>query len=123
MSDNGYQKMSVVFMKTCARLAITQAFTSYNNPTGSADTEWLMRTLKEELLWHREWTSLRELERALAAWVDWLVQQEVFTFGGRVLDAVSGRTTTSQPQSSVRGCLTNRNLYIMPRPMKAFDWS
>jgi hypothetical protein len=59
MSDNGYQKMSVVFMKTCARLAITQAFTSYNNPTGSADTEWLMRTLKEELLWHHEWTSLR----------------------------------------------------------------
>jgi putative transposase len=67
MGDNGCQKTSVVFMKICARLGITQAFTSYNNPTGSADTERLMRTLKEELLWHREWTSLRELEHALAA--------------------------------------------------------
>jgi putative transposase len=41
-------------MKTCATLGITQAFTSYNNPKGNADTERLMRTLKEELLWLRE---------------------------------------------------------------------
>jgi transposase InsO family protein len=58
-------------MKTCATLGITQAFTIYNNPKGNADTELLMRTLKEELLWLREWTTSRGLERALAAWVDW----------------------------------------------------
>jgi len=52
-------------------LGITQAFTSYNNPKGNADTERLMRTLKEELFWLRGWTSPLELERALTAWVDW----------------------------------------------------
>jgi transposase InsO family protein len=71
MSDNGCQPTSMAFTRTCATLGITQAFTSYNNPKGNADTERLMRTLKEELLWLREWTSARELERALAAWVDW----------------------------------------------------
>lgn len=71
MSDNGCQPTSVAFMKTCATLGITQAFTSYNNPKGNADTERLMRTLKEEFLWLREWTSSLELERALPAWVDW----------------------------------------------------
>jgi len=32
MSDNGCQPTSVAFMKACATLGITQAFTSYNNP-------------------------------------------------------------------------------------------
>jgi len=71
MSDTGCQPTSVAFMKTCATVGITQAFTSYNNPTGNADTERLMRTLKEALLWLREWTSPVELEQAVAPWVDW----------------------------------------------------
>lgn len=71
MSDNGCQPTSLTFMKACAALGITQAFTSYNNPKGNADTERLMRTLKEELLWLREWTSPLELEQALAAWIEW----------------------------------------------------
>jgi transposase InsO family protein len=71
MSDNGCQPTSVAFMKTCATLGITQAFTSYNNPKGNADTERFMRTLKEELLWLREWTRSVKLERALAAWIHW----------------------------------------------------
>lgn len=64
MSDNSCQPTSVVFMRTCATLGITQAFTSYNNPKGNVDTERPMRTLKEELLWLRAWTSSLELERA-----------------------------------------------------------
>ncbi len=71
MSDNGCQPTAVAFMKGCATLGITQAFTSYNNPKGNADTERLMRTLKEELLWLREWTSPLELEQALVAWIEW----------------------------------------------------
>jgi transposase InsO family protein len=39
MSDNGRQPSSVTFMKAAATLGITQAFTSYNNPKGNADTE------------------------------------------------------------------------------------
>jgi transposase InsO family protein len=71
MSDNGCQPTSVAFMKACATLGIVQAFTSYNNPKGNADTERLMRTLKEELVWLREWTSPVHLEQALVAWIDW----------------------------------------------------
>lgn len=71
MSDNGCQPTSVAFMKACATLGITQAFTSYNNPKGNADTERLMRTLKDELLWLREWTNPLELEHALTAWIEW----------------------------------------------------
>jgi putative transposase len=69
MSDNGCQPTSVTFMKTCATLDIRQAFTSYNNPKGNADTERMMRTLKEELLWLREWTSPVFLEQELERWI------------------------------------------------------
>jgi transposase InsO family protein len=71
MSDNGCQPTAVAFLKACATLGITQAFTSYNNPKGNAETDRLMRTLKEELLWLREWTSPLELEQALVAWITW----------------------------------------------------
>jgi transposase InsO family protein len=77
MSDNGCQPTSVAFMKTCATLGITQAVTSDNNPKGNADTERLMRTLKEELLWLREWTSPLEMERALTAWIEWYNPRDV----------------------------------------------
>jgi transposase InsO family protein len=69
MSDNGSQPTSVGFMKACRELGIHQAFTSYNNPKGNADTERVFRTMKEELLWLREWTSPFELVEALKNWV------------------------------------------------------
>jgi transposase InsO family protein len=47
MSDNGSQPTSVSFMKTCRQLDIDQAFTSYGNPKGNADTERVFRTMKE----------------------------------------------------------------------------
>ncbi len=52
-------------------LGVTQAFTSYNNPKGYADTERVIWTLKEELLWLRERTSSLERERAVVAWIEW----------------------------------------------------
>lgn len=58
--------MSVAFMKVYATFGITQAFTSYHSPKGNVDKERLMRTLKEGLLWLREWTSFLAAERALA---------------------------------------------------------
>ena len=70
MSDNGCQPTSVAFMRECARLGIKQAFTSYNNPKGNADAERMMRTLKEECLWLREWTSPFELADGLKAWIE-----------------------------------------------------
>jgi putative transposase len=69
MSDNGCQPTSLAFMKACSTLGIQQAFTSYHNPKGNADTERVMRTLKEECLWLQEWTSPFELIRALEVWI------------------------------------------------------
>ena len=69
MSDNGSQPTSLGFMKACRDLGINQAFTSYNNPKGNADTERVFRTMKEELLWLREWTSPFELADTLKEWV------------------------------------------------------
>jgi putative transposase len=71
MSDNGSQPTSVSFMKTCRALDINQAFTSYNNPKGNADTERMFRTMKEELLWLREWTSPFEVADALGKWISY----------------------------------------------------
>jgi len=50
-------------------LGIAQAFTSYNNPKGNADREWLMRTVKEELVWIQEWKSPVGFIEALEKWV------------------------------------------------------
>jgi len=70
MSDNGSQPTSIRFMKVCSHLGIKQAFTSYNNPKGNADTERMMRTLKEELLWLREWSSVNEITSELDKWIE-----------------------------------------------------
>jgi putative transposase len=71
MSDNGCQPASMAFMQACGLLGIDQAVTSYNNPKGNADTERVMRTLKEECLWLREWTCPFALVRSLEAWFDY----------------------------------------------------
>lgn len=70
MSDNGSQPTSVAFMKSCRAPGIKQAFTSYGNPKSNADTERVFRTMKEELLWLREWYSPFELADALGKWVE-----------------------------------------------------
>lgn len=36
---------------------------------GNADTERMMRTLKEELIWLREWSNAEEVADALRAWI------------------------------------------------------
>ncbi len=70
MSDNGSQPSSRSFMEVCMGLGIKQAFTAYNNPKGNADTERMMRTLKEELCWLREWKSVDVLKTALDTFVE-----------------------------------------------------
>lgn len=71
MSDNGSQPTSLSFMKACSNLEVNQAFTSYNNPKGNADTERMIRTIKEELLWLREWGKERELSLELEKWIEY----------------------------------------------------
>ncbi len=71
MSDNGSQPTSLSFMKACSNLEVQQVFTSYNNPKGNADTERMIRTMKEELFWLREWKGEAELSKELDKWVDY----------------------------------------------------
>ena len=70
MSDNGSQPTAVRFMATCGLLGIAQAFTSYNNPKGNADTERSIRMLKEACLWLRDWRNPFELAEVVARWFE-----------------------------------------------------
>lgn len=69
VSDNGSQPTSVKFMAACRVMEMTQIFTSYNNPKGNADTERVIRTIKEDLIWPRDWFSFEQLNLALHRWV------------------------------------------------------
>jgi putative transposase len=71
MSDNGSQPTSLSFMKACSNLEVEQVFTSYNNPKGNADTERMIKTMKEELFWLREWQNERELSHELDKWIEY----------------------------------------------------
>jgi transposase InsO family protein len=70
VSDNGSQPTSTGFMATMSLLGIEQVFTSYDNPKGNAETERLMRTIKEELLWLREFAHVEEARSAIRQWID-----------------------------------------------------
>ena len=70
MSDNGGQPTSLAFMQAGARLEVHQAFTSYHNPKGKADTARCIRTRKEECLWRQAWTCPCALVSALETWID-----------------------------------------------------
>ncbi len=70
VSDNGSQPTSGKFINEASILGIKQVFASYNNPKGNADTERVIRTLKEDLVWTREWTSIYEFTEELTNWIN-----------------------------------------------------
>jgi len=70
VSDNGCQPTSKAFMKHCNHLGLKQIFTSFCNPKGNAETERMIRTLKEELIWLKEWEDLYTLKAELNEWVE-----------------------------------------------------
>lgn len=69
ISDNGSQPTSKNYMKACSLLQITQIFASYNNPKGNADTERVMRTIKEDFIWVNEFSSPQALLDGFRKWV------------------------------------------------------
>jgi len=91
ISDNGSQPTSLTFMKTCSNLDIKQIFTSYNNPKGNADTERMIRTMKEELFWLREWENERELSLELNEWIE--------SYNENYLHSALGYKTPSQKEA------------------------
>ena len=59
VNNNGSQPTSCSFMQDMATLGVEQIFTSYNNPKGNADTERMMRTIKEEVVWINEFSNFQ----------------------------------------------------------------
>ncbi|HPO79631.1 MAG TPA: integrase core domain-containing protein [Candidatus Hydrothermia bacterium] len=70
ISDNGSQPTSTSFVRDMATLGIGQIFTSYDNPRGNAETERMMRTIKEELIWLNEFSSLEEARQKISSWIE-----------------------------------------------------
>jgi len=70
ISDNGSQPTSTSFMKDMATLGIEQIFTSYNNPKGNADTERVMRTVKEEIIWLNEFKAFFDAREKVSSWIE-----------------------------------------------------
>ena len=70
VSDNGCQPTSVAYMKACSEMSVRQIFTSFNNPKGNADTERVIRTLKEEMIWPNDWDNAFEAKVMLERIID-----------------------------------------------------
>jgi putative transposase len=101
MWDNGSQPTSGKFMQTCSLLVIHQAFTSFNNPKGNADTERMTRTLKEELIWLWEWRDSYELSVAIDTWME--------TYNETWLHSALGYRTPNRVEETY--ILTTRTLF------------
>ena len=110
MADNGCQPTSLAFMRACTAMGIRQAFTSYSNPKGNADTERFLRTLKEELVWLHEWTSPAVFFAALGL-LDRRLQPGLPALGPRLPFARGLRSPTPQPRHHLTGRLLNRQQY------------
>jgi len=50
-------------------MEIKQIFASYNNPKGNADTERVIRTIKEDLIWPNEFCTPFDLQVELDKWI------------------------------------------------------
>jgi putative transposase len=70
VSDNGSQPTSVAFMRGAAELGINQIFTSYNNPKGNADTERMIQTIKQEVIWVNEFKGYEAAWEKFRHWVE-----------------------------------------------------
>lgn len=60
VSDNGSQPTSLAFMRACSVMEIKQIFASYNNPKSNADTERVIKTVKHDFVWVRDFRSPAE---------------------------------------------------------------
>jgi transposase InsO family protein len=70
VSDNGSQPTSVTFMRACSVMGIKQIFASYSNPKGNADTERVIRTIKEDFIWISDYSLPVEFTEGLKTWVE-----------------------------------------------------
>jgi putative transposase len=70
ISDNGCQPTSQRFMMNCSILGLKQIFTTWSNPKGNSDTERVMRTIKEDLVWTYDWDNPFAFAEELERWIE-----------------------------------------------------
>lgn len=75
MSDNGSQPTSQAYQNVCHTLNINHVTTSYSNPKGNAETERLIRTFKEEVIWPYEFDQYAEAIAAVVNFIDFYNHQ------------------------------------------------
>ena len=68
LSDHGPQYTGADCANLCTEWNADQLFAPVGRPTGNAVAERVIRTMKEECVWLRDWTSAIELQQALDAW-------------------------------------------------------
>jgi putative transposase len=69
-SDNGPQFTGYDCEQLCKSWDLEQTFSPPGRPTGNSVVERLIRTMKEECIWQRDWESIDQLRAALDAWVE-----------------------------------------------------
>jgi len=67
-TDHGSQYTGGDCEQLCREWRLEHTLAPVGRPTGNAVAERFIRTLKEELIWLRDWDSLSELQAALAAY-------------------------------------------------------
>jgi transposase InsO family protein len=68
-SDHGPQYTGSDCADLCDEWNLLHTYAPVGRPTGNAVVERVIRTLKEEVVWLRDWESIDELRAALEAWV------------------------------------------------------
>lgn len=69
-TDHGPQYTGADCEALCTRWHLDHTYAPVGRPTGNAVVERFIRTLKEELIWLRDWESVDELRAAVATWLD-----------------------------------------------------
>lgn len=67
-TDHGPQYTGEDCRELCARWKVDHTFAPVGRPTGNAVAERVIRTMKEECIWLRDWRSVTELQEGLEEW-------------------------------------------------------
>lgn len=68
-TDHGPQYTGADCEALCKKWNLAHTYAPVGRPTGNAVVERFIRTLKEELIWLRDWDSADELRAAIATWL------------------------------------------------------
>jgi putative transposase len=68
-TDHGPQYTGADAAKLMALWGVLHTFAPVGRPTGNAVVERFIRTMKEEVVWLRDWNNIAELQAALTEWL------------------------------------------------------